>query len=115
MKTFLVIPAYNESKNISSVINTLSQLFSKKQILVVDDGSKDNTYQVAKETNKATVLKHIVNRGQGAALQTGNQYALLKGADIIVHFDSDGQHRVDQVEKLIDPIAKKEADIVFGY
>lgn len=111
MKIFCVIPAYNESKNIVAVINRVKPLVD--EIVVVDDHSADNTFELAESTN-IPVLHHIVNRGQGAALQTGNDYALLHNADIIIHFDADGQFLAEEIQDIIKPIINKQADIVFG-
>ncbi len=111
MKVYCVIPSYNEEKNISLVINQVKNIVD--EVVVVDDGSKDSTVKLAKEA-KATVLKHIVNRGQGAALETGNQYCINKKADIIVHFDADNQFIAQEILDVILPIKENNADIVFG-
>ncbi len=108
-KIFIVIPAYNEEKKISSVLKSLKKNY--KNIVVVDDGSTDNTYNLALK-NKVHVLKHIINRGQGAALKTGIDYALSKGADIIVTYDADGQFVPSDIKKIIKPLNKY--DIVLG-
>ncbi|EKD42971.1 MAG: hypothetical protein ACD_72C00515G0001, partial [uncultured bacterium] len=84
-----------------------------ENIVVVDDGSQDDTAVVANKTG-AIVLSHAVNRGQGAALQTGNEFALKKGAEIIVHFDSDDQFNPADINSGIDFLRQKELDIVFG-
>ena len=83
------------------------------QIVVIDDGSVDKTYSLARARG-VVVLKHIINRGQGAALQTGNEYALAKGADIIVHFDADGQFVAEEIKDLIKPLLNDEYDLVLG-
>ena len=111
MKIFIVIPAWNEGERIGQVLESLSSLPYK--MVVVDDGSSDNTYQVASRYS-VVLLRHKINRIQGAALQTGNDYALAKGADIIVHFDADGQFLVNEIESIVQPILDKQADIVFG-
>ncbi len=111
MKIFCIIPAYNEEKNIVSVIDSLKKL--NYNLVVVDDCSVDKTYQLAKAQN-IVVLKHLINRGQGAALQTGNQYALANAAEIAVHFDGDGQFLAQEIDELINPLINNEADIVFG-
>jgi glycosyltransferase involved in cell wall biosynthesis len=108
---YLVIPAYNEEQAIGKVIRELRAEYGK--IIVVDDGSKDATYDVAVREG-ATALRHLINRGQGAALQTGIQYALLQGAECIVMFDADGQHSASDIPRLVAPIERREADIVLG-
>lgn len=111
MKVFVVIPAYNEEKIIKKVIFEVQRFCT--DIIVVDDGSKDKTFEIAKACN-VLVLRHTINRGQGAALKTGIDFALLNKADIIVTFDADGQMSAADIPKLIDPIVKKQADIVLG-
>ena len=91
MKIFVVIPAFNEEKRIAQVLTELSNF--SYQVVVVDDSSSDKTSQVASQFQVA-VLQHKINRGQGAALRTGTDYAISKAADIIVHFDADGQFLV---------------------
>jgi glycosyltransferase involved in cell wall biosynthesis len=111
-KIFFVIPAYNEGKSIGRVVNELKKA-GYNNIIVIDDGSKDNTYAEAKK-RKAIVLKHIINRGQGASLRTGIDYALKNGAGIIVTFDSDGQHRIEDLEAMLGPVVKGEVDVTLG-
>lgn len=111
MKTICVIPAFNEEETIAEVIKSVKPYADK--IIVVDDCSQDNTGKIA-EKEGVVVLHHIINRGQGAALQTGNEYSLLEGADIIVHFDADGQFIAKEIKNIISPIINGEADAVFG-
>lgn len=111
MKISCVIPAYNEAKNINKVIEKVLPLVD--ELIVVDDCSKDNTYELANAT-KAIALHHPINRGQGAALQTGDEYALLHGADIVVHFDADDQFKAEEIPSLVAPILAGQADAVFG-
>lgn len=111
MKIFCVIPAYNEAENIAEVVASVKPLVS--QIIVVDDGSSDQTGELAR-LGGAKVLKHIINCGQGAALRTGNQCSLGAGADIIVHFDADGQFLASDIGRLIAPIITGEAQVVYG-
>ncbi len=110
MKIFIIIPCYNEANNLSAVINKVKDY---GQVIVIDDGSTDNSYQIAKDAG-TVVLKHFLNRGQGAALETGDCYALNNGADLVIHFDSDGQHTAEEIPKLIQPIISQETDVVFG-
>lgn len=111
MNIFVVVPAWNESKRIRPVLDSLVSLPYK--VVVVDDASSDDTYSIVSQYPVA-LLHHKINRGQGAALQTGNDYALSKGADIIVHFDADGQFLVEEIKDIIQPLLDNEADIVFG-
>lgn len=111
MKIFCVIPAYNEEKNIVKVIKDVTPYVD--EIVVVDDCSKDATAKLASETGVA-VLSHIINRGQGASLQTGNEYALKNNADIIIHFDADDQFLASEIPDMLKPIINNKADIVFG-
>ncbi|OGH78284.1 MAG: hypothetical protein A2469_02205 [Candidatus Magasanikbacteria bacterium RIFOXYC2_FULL_40_16] len=106
-----IIPAYNEEKKIGSVVRDL--LNHADKVLVVDDGSKDRTGAVAKEAG-AMVLTHRINRGQGAALQTGHEYAKKLGADFVLHFDGDGQFDVSDIAPALEKIKSTGADILFG-
>ena len=81
-------------------------------MVVVDDGSSDENTEARRLP--IVYLRHAVNLGQGAALQTGITYALRAGAEIAVHFDADGQHDCGQIERLIAPIVEGQADVVFG-
>jgi len=108
---FVIIPTWNEAKRIGQVLSDLSALPYK--LVVVDDGSTDETLDIVRNY-KVDILKHKINRGQGAALETGNQYAIRNGADIIVHFDGDGQFLAEEIKDIIDPLLGGQADIVFG-
>lgn len=111
MKKICVIPAYNEAEHISEVIRRVRPFVD--EIVVIDDHSKDNTSILAHQAG-ATVLRHPINRGQGAALQTGNDYALLSGADIIIHFDADNQFQAEEIPELVQPIEAGQAEAVLG-
>lgn len=111
MKIFCVIPAFNEAGSISRVIAEVKPLVDR--VVMVDDGSADNTFKLARAAG-AIALKHIINRGQGAALRTGTEYCLDQGADIIVHFDADGQFLSQDIGQVIEPIKDGRAQIVFG-
>lgn len=112
-EVYITIPMYNDEKMILNVIKDLNKE-GYNNIVVVDDGSKDNGYKVVKEKSNAIVTKHIVNRGQGAALQTGMEIAIDRGAKYIVHFDSDGQHDVKDLDNMINTLIKGNYDIVLG-
>jgi UDP-N-acetylglucosamine---dolichyl-phosphate N-acetylglucosaminyltransferase len=108
---FVIIPGYNEEEHIFDVVSRVkNQGF--KNIIFIDDGSKDKSSIMAKKAG-ATVLRHIVNMGKGAAAKTGCDYALKNNADILVLIDSDGQHKPEDIKKFIQKIEKN--DIVFGY
>lgn len=108
---WIVIAAYNEGGVIGGVVRPL--VAAGYQVVVVDDGSPDATSARARDAG-AAVLRHAVNRGQGAALQTGLRYALVHGATIVVTFDADGQHVAEDVPRIVKPIAGGAADIVLG-
>jgi|SRR5450759_1080694 polyprenyl-phospho-N-acetylgalactosaminyl synthase len=108
---WIVIAAYNEAPVIGDVLADVQS--TGHRILVVDDGSTDATADIAANA-RAMVIKHIINLGQGAALQTGIDYALLYGADIIVTFDADGQHRASDIPSLIEALRQSGAQFALG-
>ena len=111
-KVALVIPVYNEAMQIRKTIESIPKSFDK--LICVDDGSVDDSSNEIKKT-RATLLRHCCNLGQGAALQTGIEFALLDSSvDYIVTFDADGQHQISDVIKMIEVINAKKVDIVLG-
>ena len=110
---YITIPMYNDEKMITKVIKDLNSK-GYNNVVVVDDGSKDNGYSVVKKNTKAIVTRHVVNRGQGAALQTGMEIAIDRGAKYIVHFDSDGQHDVKDLDHMLKTLIDGKYDIVLG-
>jgi glycosyltransferase involved in cell wall biosynthesis len=108
---FVVIAAYNEGAVIGDVIASLRRSYSR--VIVVDDGSHDETAARARDAG-ALVIEHPINLGQGAALQTGLDYALKAGAAFIATFDADGQHRVEDIEVLLQALKTGEADFALG-
>lgn len=109
---WIVVPAYNEATVIGDVVADLRTVFPN--VVVVDDGSKDATAAVALGAG-AHVVPHPVNLGQGAAIQTGVEYARVQpGARLFATFDADGQHRVKDVVAMLDRLAADELDIVIG-
>ncbi len=110
-QVFVVIPTYNEGAVLRSTIRGL--LHSGYSIVVVDDGSSDGTGGIVKSL-PVHYLRHPVNLGQGAALQTGMDYALAKGAEYLVHFDADGQHPARRIADLLQPVRSGECDVAVG-
>ena len=110
-RLWVVIAAYNEAEVLGRVVADVRQ--REYQIVVVDDGSGDATGEMAHNAG-AAVVRHPVNLGQGAALQTGIYYALCQGADYIITFDADGQHRVQDIDALIAAIEKNGVDFALG-
>lgn len=106
-----VIAAYNESQTIGQVIQGLAE--QGCSIVVVDDGSHDDTAVLARGAG-AHVVCHPINLGQGAALQTGIEYALRRGAETLVTFDADGQHLASEVHVLVDTLRSSGADMACG-
>ncbi|MFH1457252.1 MAG: glycosyltransferase family 2 protein [Patescibacteria group bacterium] len=113
MKIIVIIPAYNEEKTIGKVLDKLKNFIDEKNIVVIDDGSSDNTYNIAK-TRGVNVYKHVINRGLGGAIGSGLEAALIRGADFIVTMDADEQHDPTEINKLVEPLIKQKADIVIG-
>lgn len=116
MKLYLLIPAYNEATVIGSVLADLPKKIAgvaEIVTVVMNDGSRDETAAIADQAG-VTVLTHMINRGLGGGLGTGLTYARAQGADIAVTLDSDGQHDPAEIEKLIQPILRGEADFVVG-
>lgn len=110
-RVWVVIAAYNEAGMIGKVLRDLSQY--PYQVVVVDDGSSDKTAAAVLE-HPVTVLRHGVNLGQGAALQTGITFALQAGAEYIATFDADGQHRAADLEAMLAACEKGENDVALG-
>ena len=111
MKTVIGIPAYNEEKNIASILLRLKNI--SEYIIVCDDGSSDLTYEIAKKLG-AIVVKHKKNLGYGAAIKTIFLKAQEINADALVTFDADGQHKIEDIDKILVPIKNNKADIVIG-
>lgn len=110
-RLWIVIPAFNEGEVIADVIRGVRA--SHPDVVLVDDCSSDATGETAAAAG-AVVLRHPINLGQGAALQTGIRFALRRGADFIVTFDADGQHRVEDIGVLLERQRETGADIVVG-
>ncbi|MCE5214166.1 MAG: glycosyltransferase family 2 protein [Methanobacterium sp.] len=114
---WVIVPAYNEENILGKV---LKELFKKGlKIVIVDDGSTDETYRIAKAIIKENpgrgyLYHHPINRGLGATLKTGIEACLQKKADILVTFDADGQHNPDDILPVCQPIIQGRADVVIG-
>jgi polyprenyl-phospho-N-acetylgalactosaminyl synthase len=108
---YVVIPAYNEGPVISRVVSEVKR--AGYAVVVVDDGSSDATAEEARAAG-AGVITHPFNLGQGAALQTGIDYAVMQGAEVIVTFDADGQHRVSDIARLAEALVQERADFALG-
>src|ERR1700721_2298435 len=108
---WLIIPAYNEAAVIGRVVADVEP--RGYNVAVIDNGSIDGPGRPARAA-RAIVVSHPINLGQGAALQTGIQFALRQGAETIVTFDADGQHRAADIDSLIDPLATNNADFALG-
>jgi hypothetical protein len=112
-RVLVVIPAFNEEKNVANVISSIRNLFPLMDILVVDDGSTDATPRIAKDAG-AFVISLPFNLGYGAALQTGFKYALRRNYNYLIHLDADGQHEPESIRSLLREIQSGQADIVIG-
>jgi len=108
---WVVIAAYNEERVIARVVADVRR--RGHAVVVVDDGSADATAEIAAQAG-AVVISHPVNLGQGAALQTGIEFALSRGADFVVTYDADGQHRADDIGGLLKALTDNNADFALG-
>ncbi|WP_294351710.1 glycosyltransferase family 2 protein [uncultured Clostridium sp.] len=113
MKILVIIPAYNEEKNIINVVNNIKKECPEVDYIVINDCSKDNTEKILKE-NKFNYISLPVNMGIGGGVQTGYKYAAANGYDIAIQIDGDGQHDPKYIKKLIQPIIDGKADMTIG-
>lgn len=111
--TIAIVPAYNEENTVGSVVRNLFSSAHVDHVVVIDDGSSDRTGEVAREAG-AVVIRHALNRGQGAALETGQEYARRAGAEYVLHFDADGQFDAHDIPGAIAHLREAGADILFG-
>ena len=113
MKILIIVPAYNEEASIPGVIRDLKQHVPSADVLVVNDGSRDGTSRIARETG-TMVLDLPFNLGIGGAMQAGYLHAERNDYDVVVQFDGDGQHLASEIGKLLVPISSGTADLVIG-
>ncbi|MDT2858617.1 glycosyltransferase family 2 protein [Lactococcus lactis] len=116
-KILLIIPAYNESEGITQVVQKVEQYRIKSKYMidyiVINDGSTDNEEEILRK-NKINHVELIQNLGIGGAVQTGYKYALEKGYDIAIQYDGDGQHDIESLPCLIEPLLSEVADFTVG-
>ncbi|KUO64409.1 MAG: glycosyl transferase family 2 [Gracilibacter sp. BRH_c7a] len=113
MKIAIIIPAYNEADTIGQVIQSVQQVLPESTVVVIDDGSADNTYEKAKEVG-AIAIKLVVNLGIGGAVQTGYLYAFQNDFDYAIQVDGDGQHDPEYLTRILAPLIEGKADLVIG-
>lgn len=112
-RILIIIPAYNEEKNILNTVNSIITNENKYDYIVINDGSKDNTLKVLQD-NDINHINLIQNLGIGGAVQTGYKYAFQNNYDIAIQFDGDGQHDINYVDKICTPIIEERANICIG-
>lgn len=113
MKLLVIIPAYNEASVIGSVIHLVRKHIPSADILIIDDGSQDETYAQAKKLD-VMVVRHILNRGLGGSIATGLSFAKLHGYEIAITLDADGQHDPQDALPMLDLITEHNFDLVIG-
>ncbi len=113
VKTLIIVPAYNEEGSIVKTVNEILDLGGSLSVVVVNDGSTDNTAREAR-TTRAYVISLPFNLGIGGAVQTGFKFAQQNGFDLAVQVDGDGQHDINFLKRLIEPVINNEADMSIG-
>ncbi|MFH0892335.1 MAG: glycosyltransferase family 2 protein [Candidatus Falkowbacteria bacterium] len=110
---FVIMPAHNEERRISEALQQVSVYANN--IIVVNDGSTDNTSEIVRNINpEIIILGHKINLGKGAAMKTGGEEAIKRGAKALIFIDADGQHSAEDMVKLADKLMDEKLDIVFG-
>jgi hypothetical protein len=112
-RTLVIVPAHNEADSIEAVLGDLRRWAAWADVVVIDDGSSDDTAGRARAAGAAT-LSLACNLGVGGAVQTGYQYAAQRGYDVAVQFDGDGQHRATQIDRLVGALSDQQADLAVG-
>lgn len=113
MRPLVIVPAYNEEESLPSVVRDLWDNFTDADIIVINDGSADQTSEVARSLG-ARVIDLPYNLGIGGAMQTGFLYAMEHGYEVAVQFDGDGQHRADEIPKILASVTTGSADMAIG-
>jgi hypothetical protein len=114
VKKIVIIPAYNEEKAIAAVLSSIRESCPDFDIVVINDGSTDQTSEVARRFSFVRTIDLPINLGIGGAVQTGFLYSQANGYDLAVQVDADGQHKPSEVNKLVAPILQDVADVVIG-
>lgn len=112
-KVLIIIPAYNEEKNLPKLTEKLEKMYPQYDYVVVNDGSVDHTKELCRKEG-ISVINLPVNLGIGGAVQTGYKYGSENGYDIAVQIDGDGQHDIAYLDKLLEPLRNSSADVVIG-
>ena len=112
-KVLIIIPAYNEEKNLPKLTEKLEKMYPQYDYVVVNDGSVDHTKELCRKEG-ISVINLPVNLGIGGAVQTGYKYGSENGYDIVVQIDGDGQHDIAYLDKLLEPLRNNSADVVIG-
>lgn len=113
MKKAILIPVFNEEKSINTILSLLKDFKKDYDIIIVDDGSYDNSPEIIKNFD-IVVLKHCINAGYGAAIQTGLRYLYERGYEQAILFDGDGQHPIESINSLSQTAIESQNDIVIG-
>lgn len=113
MKVLLIIPAYNEQENIKETVKKIKEFSNELDYIVINDGSTDDTEKILTENN-IHHIKLVNNLGIGGAVQTGYKYAYENGYDIAIQFDGDGQHDVNYIPQICEPLINGQADMCIG-
>jgi glycosyltransferase involved in cell wall biosynthesis len=114
MNIQIVMPVHNEEKRVVGVLEQIQKL--KMRVVVVDDGSTDNSKAKIQKLGfkNVTLLEHKINLGKGSALKTGCDYAFSNGADAVIMMDSDGQHAVEDLSSFVEKLEEGNCDVIFG-
>lgn len=113
MRVLVAVPALNEAAVIGQVLQSLATAHPLADVVIVDDGSRDATAQIARAAG-ARVVSHAINLGVGAAMGTAFKFAVQNGYDTVIQFDGDGQHRPEHIAELVAALSDGDADIVIG-